>query len=88
MNKTTTFKKRITSSYSATKEKVQNYKADLKKAFYMGYQSGYTDAKNIPTTFGAKNRAISGYRNGITGYNQVKKAGQRLNESEKYSSRW
>lgn len=33
MNKTTTFKKRITSSYNATKEKVQNYKADLKKHF-------------------------------------------------------
>ena len=84
MNKTTTFKKRITSSYSATKEKVQNYKADLRKAFYRGYKSGYSDANAIPNSFGAKSNAVFGYRQGINGYRQVKKASNRLNNSERY----
>ncbi len=69
---------------SNAKSKVDDYKEDLRKAFYRGYKSGYSDANAIPNSFGAKSNAVFGYRQGINGYRQVKKASKRLSNSERY----
>ena len=79
-------KTKIKTSYEKLVEKTNNYKRDLKKAYYAGYRDGYKTSASIPNVPGAFRKAKIGYIHGLKGYKKVHQASVNNDRYEFYWS--